>query len=37
MNFSGETLDNSYQEKAEENLIGLIKEKETQRAGGKKS
>lgn len=33
---SGETLDNSYQEKAEENLIGLIKEKETQRAGGKK-
>lgn len=30
---SGETLDNSYKEKAEENLIGLIKESQTNKIG----
>lgn len=33
---SGETLCTSYQQKAEENLIGLIQEKETEKTGFKK-
>lgn len=33
---SGETLDNSYREKAEENLIGLIKNNQTEKLSIKK-